>query len=93
FVCDECQQTFKHNSFLKRHMIQKHNTVCKEVQQDFKCSKCEKKFTQKKNMLRHLKTHPQMYDDDHVDNPSERGALEKGRMILNKVNKSMRTFK
>jgi len=52
-------------------MIQKHNTVCKEVQQDFKCSKCEKKFTQKKNMLRHLKTHPQMYDDDHVDNPSE----------------------
>jgi len=52
-------------------MIQKHNIVRKEVQQDFKCTKCEKKFTQKKNMLRHLKTHPQMYADDHVDNPSE----------------------
>jgi len=52
-------------------MIQKHNIVSKEVQQDFKCTKCEKKFTQRKNMLRHLKTHPQMYDDDHVDNPSE----------------------
>lgn len=52
-------------------MLQKHNIVSKEIQQDFKCTKCEKKFTQKKNMLRHLKTHPQMYDDDHVDNPSE----------------------
>jgi len=52
-------------------MIQKHNIVSKEVQQDFKYTKCEKKFTHKKNMLRHLKTHPQMYDDDHVDNTSE----------------------
>jgi len=52
-------------------MIQKHNTINKEIEKEFKCTKCEKKFTQKKNMLRHLKTHPQVNNEDNVDDPSK----------------------
>lgn len=54
-------------------MIQKHNIINKEIEREFKCTKCEKKFTQKNNMLRHLKTHPQVNEQlkDNVDDPLE----------------------
>lgn len=48
---------FKYHYTLKRHRREKHGFIEKlQKQKQISCSQCVKKFCQKKDMLRHLRT-------------------------------------
>lgn len=48
---------FKYHYTLKRHKREKHGLIENvQKQKQISCPQCEKKFCQKKNMLRHLRT-------------------------------------
>ncbi|KAF0706629.1 Uncharacterized protein FWK35_00034436 [Aphis craccivora] len=63
FNCDECGVKFKHNCTLKKHLLKKHNIKTQIPKENtIKCLKCEKAFTQRKNMIRHMKMHLEEVD-------------------------------
>ena len=52
--CDTCLEKFETKNRLDRHKQNKKG--CKKKTEDFKCTKCEKKLSNKYNLIRHLKT-------------------------------------
>lgn len=53
---------------MKRHLREKHGFIDNiQKQKNFGCSKCEKKFYQKKDMLRHLRN---IHKDSNIDTNS-----------------------
>ncbi|KAL4082847.1 hypothetical protein QTP88_029503 [Uroleucon formosanum] len=57
FNCDDCGITYKYYHFLKRHLPEKHNIQQINAKvKPIKCQKCNKTFTLKTNMIRHMKT-------------------------------------
>lgn len=73
FNCIECGIKFIQNCTLKRHLLKKHN-IKKEnpTEKIIKCLKCKKAFTQKKNMIWHMRMHSKKVDIPvHTHNNSE----------------------
>ncbi|KAE9539974.1 hypothetical protein AGLY_005226 [Aphis glycines] len=77
FNCDECGVKFKHNCILKKHLLKMHNIKTQTSKENtIKCLKCKKAFTQRKNMIRHMKMHLEEVDTQtHQDNLGP-GSLE-----------------
>jgi transcriptional regulator NrdR family protein len=51
-ICPTCQQTFTRNTSLTYHI---ENNACKTVKRKFECKYCDKKFTVKNSMYRHMR--------------------------------------
>lgn len=49
--CSICSEVFKHSKSLKKHLIS--HLFSNNVKFPFKCDKCNKTFTQKRNMNTH----------------------------------------
>jgi len=49
FKCLECNQTFTHQTSLKRHLL--------THDQKFRCLQCDKPFTNSRNLKRHMRLH------------------------------------
>ncbi|KAM7436075.1 hypothetical protein ABFA07_014083 [Porites harrisoni] len=49
-ICEECNESFDHEQKLKRHKDKKHKD-------SYKCDHCQKTFAEKRNLIRHQKSH------------------------------------
>lgn len=49
-ICEECNESFDHEQKLKRHKDKKHKD-------SNKCDHCQKTFAEKRNLIRHQKSH------------------------------------
>ena len=52
FICELCGNAYSRTTGLKQHMISRHST-----QRDFKCTECDKAFTNKNRLANHLRIH------------------------------------
>jgi len=58
FFCKDCGIGYKYRHTLNNHLLKKHNIkqINNSELKTVKCKICDKKFTQVKNMVRHMRT-------------------------------------
>ena len=85
FFCNICEKDYKSHQSLWNHNKKFHNGNLisnKKINGEFTCSKCNKNFTRKNNMVNHMKLYCKKKEEDDKITKLEKQVAELQKLVL-----------